>query len=433
MTKSISTLILDIFCVLQLGAQTVFHTEDIQHFYQAFDSVQTTIYKQKQIDFVQKIYLDQGSLGVKYAIEHSLDDNKIATAMDWVALMKNTKEKLIQIRPFVDNLPNQMKILVPKFQYFKAQYPDFQEGNVYFIVGLGIFGGRPEAKNLFIGCEIIANEKPDWAVNYVLHEYVHTLQKRTPNALLAHCLNEGAADFIAETINQKSLSEMYPNGHINFGNRNEKAVWKDFKKFMPSNEKGRFFDWLYGAKGRNVNGEQMKDLGYFVGYKICKSHYDNATDKKQAIKEIIEMDVSTDEKARDFLLKSGYVHKKDLKFVQKLEFKKVIEVKKGQKLIQYGYKIEKEFIVFEYDLPKSSDKNEVLMITVAGSFNSWNPKNLAYKMTNTKDNHYEFRLPIASLTEKHNEFKFVVNGDSWQFVPENAKNTQNGNLTLEMK
>ena len=41
-----------------------------------------------------------------------------------------------------------------------------------------MFGGRPEKEgpSLFIGCEVLANEKPDWAVNIVLHEYVHTIQ-----------------------------------------------------------------------------------------------------------------------------------------------------------------------------------------------------------------------------------------------------------------
>ncbi|MGZ9735685.1 hypothetical protein [Flavobacterium sp. GNP002] len=374
-------------------------------------------------------------MGVKYTKNHSVEGGKIATAKHWVEFMFNEKEKLFRIRPYFENLNSQMKILEPKFKYFKEQYPEFKDGNVYFVIGLGMFGGRPEQEgpNLFIGCEVLANDKPDWAVSIVLHEYVHTLQKQSYNALLAHCLNEGACDFIAEVINQKSLREMYPNGYIDFGYKNEKAVWKEFKKFIVSNEKGIFFDWLYGIKGRNLNGTQIKDLGYFMGYKICKAYYDNTTDKKQAIKDIIEMDVSSDEKAREFLIKSGYVSKSDIKFIKNFKFDNVAEIKKGIKLIQYGYKFDKDNIVFMFKIPENVEKKEIEYITIAGSFNDWNPKNLSYKMTSIVNDFYQFIIPKADLKEKYNEFKFVINGENWQPVPDNAKNTKNGNITLEIK
>lgn len=426
------TYLLILLCMTTIRAQTIFHTKDIDHFFQAFDSVQTTTDKEKQVAFVQKLYLDPGSLGIEYAITHSIDGGKRATAKHWVELMNNSKENIIRIRPYFANLASQMKILEPKFRYFKEQYPNFKEGNVYFVIGLGMFGGRPENTNLFIGCEVLANERPDWAVSIVLHEYVHTLQRKSDNALLAHCLNEGAADFIAEVINQKSLREVYPNSYIDFGYKNEKAIWNEFKKFIASNEKGKFFNWLYGIKGRVVNGTQMKDLGYFMGYKICKAYYEHAPDKKQAIKDIIEMDVSTDEKARDFLLKSGYVPKKDLAFIKTFEFTKIVEVKKGLKLIQYGYTIENGQVVFTFDLPSSIEKSQVEQVTIAGSFNGWNPKNDNFKMENILNNRYQFTMPVASFKEKYNEFKFVINGENWQSVPENAKNTQNGNLTLDI-
>ena len=49
---------LTFLCATTIRAQTVFHTKDIENFYQAFDSVQTTTNKEKQIDIVQKIYLE---------------------------------------------------------------------------------------------------------------------------------------------------------------------------------------------------------------------------------------------------------------------------------------------------------------------------------------------------------------------------------------
>jgi uncharacterized protein YjaZ len=39
----------------------------------------------------------------------------------------------------------------------------------------------------------------------------------------------------------------------------------------------------------SVSKNIFADLGYFIGYKIVKSYYKQATDKEQAIKDIIEM------------------------------------------------------------------------------------------------------------------------------------------------
>ncbi|WP_295231144.1 DUF2268 domain-containing putative Zn-dependent protease [Sediminibacterium sp.] len=430
MIRVVGCLLFSFLFVCGVRAQTVFHTSDIEHFFQAFDSVQSTSNKERQIGFVQQLYIDRGGVGIQYALNNSVEGGKPASAKYWVDYIQNNKDYLNRIRPYFANLPAQMKILEPKFKYFKEQYPSFKDGNVYFVIGLGMFGGRPEGTNLFIGCEVMANDRPDWAVSIVLHEYVHTLQKKSFNALLAHSLNEGAADFVAELINQKKLTESYPNGYISFGEKNEQAVWSAFKKFIASNQKGVFYDWLYGMKGRNLNGTQMRDLGYYMGYKICKAYYEKAIDKKQAIKEIIELDVSDDEKARTFLIQSGYADKTDRKFIQAFKFEKIVPPNSGIKLIQYGHRLEKDEVVFHFELPKGMNENEVESVTIAGSFNAWNPKNTSHVMSKIGNGKYAFRMPVKELKEKYYEYKFVINGDNWQAVPEFAKNSQNRNLTL---
>jgi len=61
----------------------------------------------------------------------------------------------------------------------------------------------------------------------------------------------------------------------------------------------RYSNWI--ANGDQESAEKPADLGYYVGYEICKAYYDKATDKKQAIKDIFTI---RDYKA--FLEKSGY-------------------------------------------------------------------------------------------------------------------------------
>jgi hypothetical protein len=427
-----------ILITLSVNAQTNIYTDDITNFWEAFDRVQTTSDEGERVALVQKIYLDRASDGLKYTAKQVYNQgDKPFAAKDWVEAMIVNKEKFQRIRPFtLDNLEKQRVLLQEKFRYFKEIYPEFRGGNVYFVMGMELFGGRVDGNNLIIGAEVMAKDTPDWATSIVLHEFVHTLQTLRNDALLQHSIMEGTADFVAELVNQKSLTETYPGGYIDFGNKNEKAVWEEFKKYIGSSEiNGKFFDWLYGSKGREINGTQMNDLGYFMGYTICRAYYKNAKDKKQALKEIIEWDLSTPEKAKDFLLKSGYVPEKDLKFIQNLKFAPVIEEKKNVKKELYGYRLTGKEVIFVYKLGKSEDEKAVNKITVAGSFNNWNPADDNYKMTSTKNKTFELRL-LRSKFEKGKEyqFKFVMNTVNWLGVPDKALNIDenSGNLTLKV-
>ena len=61
--------------------------------------------------------------------------------------------------------------------------------------------------------------------------------------------------------------------------------------------------WLYSE--RKIDGKSARDLGYFVGYQICKSYYEKAKDKKQALAYMIGLNL-TDENSKNFLSASGY-------------------------------------------------------------------------------------------------------------------------------
>jgi hypothetical protein len=51
----------------------------------------------------------------------------------------------------------------------------------------------------------------------------------------------------------------------------------------------------------NSTLEKLGDLGYWVGYRIVKSYYQHAADKRQALRDIIEITVP-----KSFLSKSGW-------------------------------------------------------------------------------------------------------------------------------
>lgn len=90
---------------------------------------------------------------------------------------------------------------------------------------------------------------------------------------------EGSADFIAELIAGKHI-----NHHLHkWGDPREQQLWEDLQRSMATNDATL---WLYNG---NKIKDRPADLGYYIGYKIVESYYKHASDKKQAIKDILEI------------------------------------------------------------------------------------------------------------------------------------------------
>ncbi len=406
-------------------AQTKVNVQDISNFWQAYDSIQTTKDKAKQAVFLKTLYLDKESLGIKH-----LKESEGHTVPEFLKFIEETKQRLDQIRPYTLSVINQKPEIDRKLAYFKQIYPAFVDGEIFFVIGAGVFGGRPLGRNLVIGTEVVATDQPDYAVNMVLHEYVHCQQKLQNTALLSQTILEGMADFVAELVDQKPLAEKFPNGHNAFGLKNEKSIWKEYKKFMGSERMKETFDWLYGSKGRSINGTVIRDLGYFMGYVFCKSYYENAKDKTLALSEMINYDFNSNEASKAFLIKSGYGNKADKEFIRNLKFAPYRETNIDIKLIEIGFAITSSDVVFKYEIPKGMDGSTILSVTLAGSFNGWNPANKAFYMKKEGEV-YTFSIPKSTFEKgKTYEFKFVVNNSQWQNIPENAKNVGGGNLTF---
>jgi hypothetical protein len=58
-------------------------------------------------------------------------------------------------------------------------------------------------------------------------------------------------------------------------------------------------DWLYGVSGKD---DRPNDLGYWMGYKITEQYFKKSSDKKNAVKEILDI-----KDFKSFLNKSGYL------------------------------------------------------------------------------------------------------------------------------
>ncbi|WP_185289762.1 serine hydrolase [Chryseobacterium lactis] len=100
----------------------------------------------------------------------------------------------------------------------------------------------------------------------------------------------------------------------------------------------------------------------------------------------------------------------------------------------YGYSVKGDKIVFSYTHPKNLDGNLINTVSVAGSFNNWDPENKEYQMIKKDKNLYELEVPVSRFEKgKPYSFKLVLNKEEWIGASKNASNndgTKDNNLAL---
>lgn len=93
----------------------------------------------------------------------------------------------------------------------------------------------------------------------------------------------------------------------------------------------------------------------------------------------------------------------------------------------FGYKIVNKNVVFSYEHNKSLDSDLVKNVSIAGSFDNWNPNDNNYQMIRKNKNTFELSLPKKQFeNDKIKMFKFVINKTGWIEAPKNALNIEKG-------
>lgn len=392
--------------------QTVVDKRDIINFYTAFDSVHKTTLKEDQLKIVQTVYVDRGSEGLKTFISWNG-----ANTERWLNYMFNAKDYLMEMRPYMESVQKQLPIIEAKLQNLNKLYPNFVSGSIYFFVGVGFVGANPDGKNnIIIGTEKVVRKSEYFAIPIALHEFVHVQQKKGNGQLLTQVIAEGMADFISELLFGKDLAENGFAEHIRLGRKNEKLIWNLFKKDMFTLDNG-FMGWLYGSK--EIKGQEIQDLGYFMGYQICRSFYNTSPDKEKAIKQMLELDFNSNEAVKSFVLNSNYLTKEEKTELGKSEFttKELLPKITEKKVV--GYAIKGKNVIFSINIPTVAAPQNV---SVAGSFNNWNRNDTNYIMAAKKKNIFELKVPKSNIGKGLHQFKFVINGDIWLPVPDHASN-----------
>ncbi|TWH99922.1 hypothetical protein IP90_02929 [Luteimonas cucumeris] len=298
----------------QAPGQTVV-TADVDRFWNTYDRIQATSDPKQQLQLLKALYIDPGSAGLKAFMEV-----KGCTAEKYVDLLRKYPRYWASIRPLSLSVKTRTVSLAPELEKFEALYPAMRPAQLYFLVGCMTSGGTTQGDKVLIGTELAmgdesvdVSELPDktrtWLSGYFrtrpadglvllnIHEYVHTQQNGPGPTLLAQVLYEGVADFVAEKI----TGQTPPLPYMSYGPTHLEAIKARFKMEM---DQPSYDGWLYNSAAGSHFG--VGDLGYYVGYAIGNAYYQRATDKKEAIRRMIELDYTDAEAARGFLADSGF-------------------------------------------------------------------------------------------------------------------------------
>ena len=270
----------------------VIQIEDVDRFYVVYADAGG----HPSAEQIQRDYLDLGSDGL-----HTFAKIRNITGASIAVTLSKTPNIYSDARRCAAVLPRVRERLKVDLRRLTELYPNTRFLPVTIAVGRGrpVAAGGP-THGVMIGLEALCGvnyfdaDVEDRFVHVIAHEYIHVQQAKSlandehPTVLEVSLL-EGAAEFLGEKIS---------------GGVGNPGVWAEVKgheteietAFVPDEDKTDLSKWLY-----NGTLDKPGDLGYWVGYRIVKSYYQQAADKRQAIRDILEM---TDPK--EFLSKSGW-------------------------------------------------------------------------------------------------------------------------------
>ena len=277
------------------GPRPVIHIEDVARFYNIYDAAHGRPTAQE----LQRDYIDRGSPGLHHLAKiRNVTGETIAKAIAAHPQIFDDAKRCMLV------LPRVRARVVAALRKFGRLYPEVQFPPVTVAISRGKPAGVADASGVIIGLEAscavtyLNSNVEDRFVHEIAHEYTHVQQALRSPALynnskpsvLQASLIEGAADFVATLITGETAfhSPYAPT---------DKAQDKQVEtKFVADKDKTDLSQWI-----DNGTLTTPGDLGYWVGYRIVKSYYEHAADKRKALRDIIEM-----RNAKAFLAKSEW-------------------------------------------------------------------------------------------------------------------------------
>lgn len=267
-------------------------TEDVTRFYSLHDATGG----RPTAEQIQRDYLDPGTAGLRH-----LTQVRNVTAEGIARAAARQPELYANARSCLAALPRVRERLARTFDKLVGLYPQAARPPVTIVVSRGrplAIGGPgagvqisleamcSEAAGRFLGASV-----DDRFVNVIAHEYIHVQQapEQANPTVLQRALEEGVAEFLGELMSGGVANVAV---HASAKGR-ELEIERRFAADLDKTDLSAWFD--------NTTADDVGQLGYWAGYRIAKSYYRNASDKRAAIREMIRP-----ADAHSFLAKSGW-------------------------------------------------------------------------------------------------------------------------------
>jgi hypothetical protein len=265
-------------------------TSDIDLFWKAYDKATP----ENDLIVYRDEYLKKGSPGLQ-----AFTKLRIANSCNLVSAINGAPQYFRRLREPSLKIASYEPRIRTSFKKMQDLYPDSVFPDVYFVIGRMTSGGTLTDNALYIGADMYGrngdaptDELSNWLkavvapmdrIPYIVaHELIHYQQKYSRSGdttLLTRAIGEGSADFVAELISGSHI-----NTHLHeYGNPIEKELWLEFQREMNGKDVS---NWMYQGDAAKT---RPADLGYYMGYKIAESYYKNAPEKKQAVRDILEI------------------------------------------------------------------------------------------------------------------------------------------------
>ncbi|OPB88794.1 Ig-like domain-containing protein [Elizabethkingia ursingii] len=311
-----------------LFSQKVF-TQDVDNFWKTYDKIIKTKDSAQKVSLIQTMYIDKGTQGL-----HDIMKARRYSAQEYIDAIGKYPKFWSSIRSRTLKSKKQAKNVEKSIAALKKIYPEAKPANVYFTVGLLRTNGTTMGGNVLIGAEsALADKDVDISempvnsqlkayfqtnpinsfVSLTAHEYVHTQQKSTIGKnLLTQVVMEGVAEFVSNlSLNKKSAVPA-----MAYGYAHEAEIKNLFVKEMFTPLVNTASNWIWNSSNNRFG---IADLGYFVGNEIARKYYENQSDKKAAIKHMIELDYNKESVLQKFVDESVYFEKPVAQYVSGYE------------------------------------------------------------------------------------------------------------------
>lgn len=291
-------------------------TTDINNFWEAYDKITSTQDSTLQHQYLDSLYFKRGTEGLK-----AIRQVRNYTAQDYLNTINNYPEFWTSIRGNTLKANQFGSELQDGIEKFRKIYPDLKPAKIYFTIGAFRTNGTTLDSLVLIGSELamadkhtISTEFPkeekedrrtffdtnpiDNLVLLNIHEYVHTQQKPMVYNLLSLAIYEGVAEFVS--VKAMGVPSAAP--AIEFGKKNADRVREKFEQemFYTNNR----FKWLWSSGASNEFG--VRDLIYYIGYQMAENFYEQAENKKEAIKKLIELDYKNETEIEEFVHSTSF-------------------------------------------------------------------------------------------------------------------------------